>query len=85
MVYVYLLRLSDNSLYCGVTKNPKKRMKQHRQGRGSKYVNSRLPFKLVHLEKHENRRKAMQREAEIKTWNKDKKEELVESSEKPNL
>lgn len=85
MVYLYLLRLSDDSIYCGITKNPRKRMKQHRQGRGSKYVKGRLPFELVYLEKHENRRKAMQKEAEVKKWSKSRKEELIENSEDPKL
>lgn len=85
MVYLYLLRLSDDSIYCGITKNPKKRIKQHRQGRGSKYVKGRLPLELVYLEKHDNRKKAMQREAEIKKWSKEKKEKIIKNSEKPEI
>ncbi len=60
-------------------------MKQHRQGRGSKYVKGRLPLELVYLEKHENRKEAMQREAEIKKWSKKKKEKLIKNSENPEL
>ncbi len=85
MVYLYLLRLSDDSIYCGITKNPKKRMEQHRKGQGSKYVNSRLPLELVYLEEHEDRSEAMQREAEIKKWSKKKKEKLIKNSEKPKI
>ncbi len=85
MVFLYLLRLSDDSIYCGISKNPKKRLKQHKEGRGSKYVKGRLPLELVHLEKHENRSEAMQREAEIKKWSKSKKEKLIKNSENPEI
>lgn len=79
MYYLYMLRLSDNSLYCGITKDVDRRLREHKQGRGSKYVKGRLPLNLVYTEKHENRRKAMQREMEIKKWSKKKKEKLVEN------
>ncbi len=76
---VYMLRLSDNSLYCGITKDLERRMKEHRQGRGSKYVKGRLPFDLVYTEKQETRKKAMQRESQIKNWSKKRKEKLVKN------
>lgn len=75
---LYILRLEDGSLYTGITKDIERRLKQHKEGRGSKYVRSRLPLKLVHTEEHENRSKASKREAEIKSWSKGRKEELVE-------
>ena len=78
MCYVYMLRLSDETLYCGMTNDLKRRMKQHREGRGSKYVKGRLPFELVYLERCDDRSEALQREAEIKGFDKDRKEDLVE-------
>lgn len=53
-------------------------MKEHRNGRGSKYVKGRLPMKLVYSEKSETRKEAMSRESEIKSYSKKKKEELVD-------
>ncbi len=73
MFYVYILLCSDNSLYTGITKNIKQRLSQHRNGKGSKYVRSRLPVKLVYKEKCETKSKALKREAEIKGWNKKQK------------
>lgn len=81
MYNVYILRLSDNSLYCGITKDLDRRLKEHRSGRGSKYVKGRLPLDLVYLEEKENISEAMRREAEIKSYSKDRKEALVESCE----
>ncbi len=77
-VFVYILRLSDDSLYCGVTKDLERRLKEHRSGRGSKYVKGRLPLKLVYSEKYDTLSEAMQRESEIKNLSKKRKEELVE-------
>jgi len=77
MWYLYILRLSDGSLYTGITKDVEKRIKQHEEGNGSKYVRSRLPCNLAYIEEMENRSEALRREAEIKKWSKKKKEELV--------
>lgn len=44
---VYLLRCRNNSLYTGMTNNIERRLKEHEQGRGSKFVRSWRPFELV--------------------------------------
>ena len=44
---VYLIRCSDESLYCGITKDLKNRLIAHNSGRGSKYTRSRRPVELV--------------------------------------
>ncbi|MFW6024750.1 MAG: GIY-YIG nuclease family protein [Candidatus Woesearchaeota archaeon] len=82
MWHVYLLRLNDNSLYTGITKDIKNRLKDHRAGNGSKYVRSRLPLKLVYKEEKETKSLALKREIEIKRWSKSKKEELVSNYKK---
>lgn len=79
MWYLYIVRLSDNSLYTGITKDINRRLKQHRKGKGSKYVRSRLPLNLVYEEKHTDRSSASKREAEVKNWSKEKKERLIQS------
>lgn len=83
MYYLYIIRLSDESLYTGITNDLERRLKEHKKGRGSKYVKGRLPLELEYVEKHEGRSEAMQREAEIKKWNKNKKEKLIQN-QKPN-
>jgi len=44
---VYVVRCSDNSLYCGIAKDIKTRIALHNEGKGSKYTKSRRPVKLV--------------------------------------
>ncbi len=63
---VYILRCADGSLYTGVTNDLDNRMKAHSSGRGSKYVKSRRPFRLVFSEPAESRSEAQKREAGIK-------------------
>lgn len=75
--YMYVLRCSDDSLYCGVARNPRRRLKQHNAGKGSKYVRSRRPAELVHTEFHEDRGKALTAEAKFKKLPKAEKEATI--------
>ena len=43
---VYILRCSDDSLYCGVTNDLDARLKAHNNKIGAKYTRSRTPCKL---------------------------------------
>ncbi|MHA2168848.1 MAG: GIY-YIG nuclease family protein [Candidatus Kariarchaeaceae archaeon] len=78
MFYVYMLQLSDGSLYTGYTKDLDVRLEQHTIGQGSKYVRSRLPFKLVYKEEFDSRSLAMRREIQIKKMRRDKKITLIQ-------
>ena len=78
MYYLYLLRCSDNSLYCGQTKDLKRRIQEHNsEDSKSKYTRSRRPLKLIYIEKYKTVSEAMKREFEIKKMSKGKKEELI--------
>jgi ribonuclease HI len=44
---VYVLNCRNGSLYTGITNDLAQRLKQHEQGKGSKYVRSWRPFQLV--------------------------------------
>ena len=39
--YIYILECQDGSYYTGVTNDVEKRMKAHKENKGSKYVKSR--------------------------------------------
>ncbi|MFP4115606.1 MAG: GIY-YIG nuclease family protein [Candidatus Aenigmatarchaeota archaeon] len=79
MWHLYILRLSDGSLYTGISKDLERRLEEHRSGEGSKYVRSRLPCELVYKEEHGDRSSALKREAEIKSWPKERKEKLAKN------
>lgn len=73
MYYVYILLCSDKSLYTGITNNLKRRLTNHRSGNGSIYLYSKLPVRLVYIEKFQEKSEAAKRERQIKGWKKDKK------------
>jgi len=77
--FIYLLRCADNSLYCGVTTDTKRRLTEHNacNKRGAKYTRVRRPVALVYWETCESRQQACQREYQVKQLTKAKKEALV--------
>ncbi|MEI8230214.1 MAG: GIY-YIG nuclease family protein [Candidatus Peregrinibacteria bacterium] len=77
MPYFYLARCSDGSLYAGSCMDLQSREARHNSGKGAKYTRSRLPITFVYSEKCETLSQAFKREAEVKTWAKEQKEELV--------
>ena len=79
MYYFYILRCSDNSLYCGMTSNLGKRINEHNSGnsKGAKYLRAKKPVALVYSETHPDIKSAMNRELQVKRWTKAKKEALV--------
>ncbi len=79
--WTYLLACSDGKLYCGYTNNMERRLKMHQLGRASRFTRVRLPVKLVYSEKFSSQRTAMRREAEIKTFSRKKKLELIKNKE----
>ena len=76
---IYILECRDGSLYCGITNNLEKRLKQHKgeiKG-GAKYTRSHWPCKLVYKEKSASRSEAAQREIVIKNMSRDEKQALI--------
>ncbi len=64
--YVYLLRCKDNSLYCGVTTDPQRRLEEHNSGTGAKYTRARLPVVIEIYEQFPNKRSAYRAEYAVK-------------------
>jgi putative endonuclease len=64
--YVYLLRCSDDSLYCGWTTDPDRRLRQHQAGTASRYTKRRRPVEYALLLPAADRTTALREEARIK-------------------
>jgi putative endonuclease len=64
--WVYLLRCSDGSLYCGWTSDLERRVAAHAAGRASRYTRSRLPVALAAALPMPDRATARREEARIK-------------------
>jgi putative endonuclease len=74
---VYLLRCSDDSLYCGWTTDVERRLKAHNAGKASRYTSRRLPVQLVYARRMSDRSAAMREEARIKRLSRPAKLALV--------
>jgi putative endonuclease len=77
--YVYLLRCSDDTLYCGWTTDLEKRLDAHNNGSGAKYTRSRRPMELVYFEEYDSKEEAMSREWKIKQMSRKQKMELIKN------
>ncbi|MBT3834657.1 GIY-YIG nuclease family protein [Candidatus Peribacteria bacterium] len=80
MPFFYFARCCDNSLYSGSCIDLQAREDMHNSGKGAKYTRSRLPIKIVYSEEFETLSEARKREAEVKKFSKDKKENLIYTS-----
>lgn len=76
---VYLLRCADKTLYCGITNDLPRRLRQHNGelSGGAKYTQGRRPCQLVYSENHPDKSQALKREWELKKWSKIQKETLL--------
>ncbi len=75
--FFYLARCADESLYAGTCVDLAKREQKHNDGTGAKYTRGRRPVRIVYNEKYESVSEARRREAEVKKWSKERKEELI--------
>lgn len=77
--FVYILKCADGTLYCGVTTDTTRRVREH-NGEivgGAKYTKVRRPVKMVYFEEHENRSLAGKREYFIKQLSRAEKNSLI--------
>lgn len=77
MWFTYILLCEDGSYYTGSTNNIEKRLKDHTNGKGARYTKSHKPVKIVYKERFATKSKALKREAEIKSWTRKKKKNLI--------
>ncbi len=86
MYYVYLLRCSDNSLYCGITTDLQRRFREHtnkENSKGAKYTHAKEVISIAAAWQTEaGRSEALRLEARLKKLSKEKKETLCEFPEK---
>jgi putative endonuclease len=77
---VYLLRCTDDSLYCGWTTDVERRLKAHNAGKASRYTSQRRPVQLVYTRQMADRSAAMREEARIKRLSRREKLTLIRAS-----
>ena len=78
MYFVYILECADGTLYVGSTNDMDKRLHQHNNLKsGAHYTKIRRPVILKYSESFRSLGAARAREAEIKSWSRQKKLNLI--------
>ena len=77
MWWVYVLRCSDGSLYCGISNDVERRLRAHNAGKGSRYVRSRSPASLAFSWAAGTKSQALKAEYAFKQLSKKQKESIV--------
>ena len=75
--YVYMVRCRDGSLYTGYTSDLDRRIKEHHNSRGARYLKGKMPLKLVWCKEYKYYKRAVQKERRVKKMTRRQKEELV--------
>ncbi|OGL74361.1 hypothetical protein A3E39_03360 [Candidatus Uhrbacteria bacterium RIFCSPHIGHO2_12_FULL_60_25] len=77
LMYVYFMASDSGTLYLGVTNNIVTRAHQHRTRFNNGFSNRYSCHRLVYFEIHVTAGEAIEREKQIKKWNRSKKERLI--------
>lgn len=80
--YVYILRCSDGSYYCGYTTDIARRLAEHNGERpgGARYTRGRTPVAVVYTESCATQSEAKVREVAIKKLSRSQKTQLIATS-----
>jgi putative endonuclease len=75
--FFYMVRCKDDSIYSGIAFDVQERQKKHNNGTGARYTAVHRPVVLILWERHNSLSAAMKREAQVKRFSKEKKEQLA--------
>jgi len=81
--YVYILNTigknNKKRFYTGYTNDLYRRLEEHKAGKGARFTKGKKKIELKYVETYVNRKEAMKRELEIKTYSRKEKAELIKS------
>lgn len=78
--YVYIASNANHTLYVGITTDPIRRLREHRNGKYEHAFTKRYNFdRMVYYEPRLGERDAEKRERQLKGWTRAKKIALIES------
>jgi putative endonuclease len=78
--YIYILtNYTKTTLYIGVTDNIQRRFEEHKEGYNDGFSNKYKTHMLVYVEVFNDIETAIEREKQLKNWNRQKKNSLINS------
>jgi putative endonuclease len=75
--YVYIMASDSGTLYTGVTNDLVRRISEHKQDLIDGFTKKYQCHKLAYYENYTNIKGAIAREKQLKNWNRNKKQELI--------
>ena len=75
--YIYIMASESGTLYTGFTNHLEGRVRQHKEGQIEGFTQKYGCHKLVYFEEFKYVLEALEREKQIKRWNRKKKELLI--------
>ncbi len=82
---LYIVRCSDSTLYCGITNDLERRIRQHNEGRGARYTSGRRPVKVLKSWQCPSHSEALRSEAAFKKLSRTAKLNALHSPSPPPL
>jgi putative endonuclease len=79
-MFVYIMASHSRALYTGVTNDLRRRVVEHKCGLGGIHTAKYKNHRLVYFEEFSSPREAIAREKEIKSWTREKRIALIEST-----
>ena len=77
-----MLECKNGSYYTGYTNDLEKRIQEHSDGRGARYLRGKIPVKLVYAKGYKYYKNALHAERNIKKMTRQQKEELIKIYER---
>jgi len=81
--YVYILETTGKNnkkkFYTGYTNNLLRRLNEHKNGQGAKFCRGKKNIEIKYFETYIERKEAMKRELEIKTYSRKEKINLIKN------
>ena len=77
--YTYIMASASGTLYVGMTNNLQRRVQEHKEWKIEWFSKKYKCYKLIYCESTQYIYNAIEREKEIKDWNRQKKEELIKT------
>ena len=78
--FCYMLRCRDGSYYVGIAVDVEERVRRHNWGVGPEYTAKRRPVELIWSQRCGSGKAAREREKEVKSWSRTKKENLLKQA-----
>ncbi|MDQ6956967.1 MAG: GIY-YIG nuclease family protein [Mariprofundaceae bacterium] len=82
--YIYMIRCKGGVLYTGITTDVQRRFKEHKSGKGAKFLRGKAPLTLVYQQQVGNHSDALKVEIKIKKFSKIEKETMILAGESPS-